>query len=125
VAGIAKTYAPTEVVGDADDADVLVVGWGGTWAAIDAAVQRSRRRGKKVAWVHLTHLVPLPDDLGPIVRRYPHVIVPELNRGQLSRLLRAEYLVDARSVSKVQGLPFTAQELEDAIDAATAEETPS
>jgi 2-oxoglutarate/2-oxoacid ferredoxin oxidoreductase subunit alpha len=122
VAGIANSYRPTEVIGDVDDADVLVVGWGGTWAAIDAAVQRSRRHGKKVAWVHLTHLVPLPNDLGDIVRRYPRVIVPELNRGQLCRLLRAEYLVDARSVSKVQGLPFTAQELEDAIDAALAEE---
>jgi len=122
VAAVANGYRPTEVVGDVDDADVLVVGWGGTWAAIDAAVQRSRRHGKKVAWVHLTNLVPLPNDLGDIIRRYPHVIVPELNRGQLCRLLRAEYLVDARSVSKVQGLPFTAQELEDAIDAALAEE---
>jgi 2-oxoglutarate ferredoxin oxidoreductase subunit alpha len=122
VAGIAKSYAPTEVIGDVDDADVLVVGWGGTWAAIDAAVQRARRNGKKVAWVHLTHLVPLPNDLGPILRRYPRVIVPELNLGQLCKILRAEYLVDARAVSKVQGLPFTALELEDAIDAALAEE---
>jgi 2-oxoglutarate/2-oxoacid ferredoxin oxidoreductase subunit alpha len=120
VAGIARTYGPTEVIGDVEDADILVVGWGGTWAAIDAAVQRTRRRGKKVAWVHLTHLVPLPDDLGDIVRRYPRVMVPELNLGQLCRLLRAEYVVDAQAVSKVQGLPFTAQELEDAIEALLA-----
>ena len=73
-----------------------IVGWGSTWAAIDAAVQRRRRSGRKVAWVHLTHLNPLPSDLGDIVRRFPKVLVPELNTGQLARLIRADYLVDAQ-----------------------------
>ena len=115
VAGVAADYPPLQVQGD-DDGDLLIVGWGSTWAAIDAAMQRRRRAGRKVAWVHLRHLNPLPRDLGEIVRRYPKVLVPELNKGQLCRLVRAEHLVDAQSLSKVQGLPFSARELEDAIE---------
>ena len=110
VAGIADDIPPAEVRGDRD-ADLLVVGWGSTWAAIDASVERLTRRGTKVAWVHLVHLNPLPTNLGEIVRRYRHVVVPEMNLGQLCRLLRAEYLVDAKSITKVQGVPFTALEL--------------
>jgi 2-oxoglutarate ferredoxin oxidoreductase subunit alpha len=68
-----------------------------------------------VAHVQLTHLNPFPRNLGDLLRRYPRVVVPELNLGQLSRLLRADYLVDARSVTKVQGVPFTAGELEAAL----------
>jgi 2-oxoglutarate/2-oxoacid ferredoxin oxidoreductase subunit alpha len=115
VAGIAKDIPPLRLTGD-EDADLLVVGWGSTWAAIDAAVQRRRRNGRKIAWVHLTHLNPLPRDLGDIVRRFPRVLVPELNTGQLARLIRADYLVDARSLGKIQGLPFTAREIEDRIE---------
>jgi len=70
-----------------------------------------------VAWVHLRHLNPLPNDLGEILLRYNRVVVPELNRGQLCRILRAEYLIDATPVSKVAGLPFTAREIVDAIHA--------
>jgi 2-oxoglutarate ferredoxin oxidoreductase subunit alpha len=114
IAGIAKDIPPLEVQGD-PDAELCVLGWGGTWAAIDAAVQRTRREGLKVAWVHLMHLSPLPSDLGDILRRYPKIIVPELNLGQLCRMVRAEYLVDAKAISKVQGLPFTSLELEQAI----------
>ena len=66
--------------------------------------------------MHLTHLNPLPRDLGDILRRYPKVLIPELNKGQLARVIRAEYLVDAHSLSKVQGLPFTTREIEDAIE---------
>ncbi len=115
IAGIARDLPPVEVVGDAD-ADLCVVGWGSTWAAIDAAVQRQRRGGRKVAWVHLTHLNPLPSDLGDVLRRYRHILVPELNNGQLTRLLRAEYLVDAQTLIKVQGLPFSTREIENRIE---------
>ena len=76
------------------------------------AIGRLRNRGRKVAHAHLTHLNPFPADLGEVLARYPQVVVPEMNLGQLSRLLRAEFLVDARSVTKVQGVPFTAGELE-------------
>jgi 2-oxoglutarate ferredoxin oxidoreductase subunit alpha len=120
IARIADDYGPTEVQGDAD-AEVCVLGWGSTWAAIHAAVQRQRRAGHKVAWIHLTHLNPLPNDLGDLLRRYPKVLVPELNKGQLCHIVRGNYLVDARSISKVAGLPFTTREIETAIDAARSE----
>ena len=115
VAAVAADIPPVEVQGD-EDADLCILGWGSTWAAIDAAVQRRRRAGRKIAWVHIIHLNPLPSDLGDVLRRYRQLLVPELNRGQLARVVRAEYLVDARSLSKVQGLPFTAREIEDAIE---------
>jgi len=114
VAGIAKDI-PEVVVEGPDDADLLVLGWGSTWGAIDAAVNRVRNNGRKVAKAHLTHLNPFPQNLGDVLRRFPNVLVPEMNLGQLSRLLRAEYLVDVRSVTKMRGEPFTAGELESAI----------
>jgi 2-oxoglutarate/2-oxoacid ferredoxin oxidoreductase subunit alpha len=114
VAGIANDIPPASIVGD-DDAEVCVLGWGSTWAAIDATVQRMRRNGTKLAWIHLTHLNPMPPNLGELLRRFPIVLVPELNLGQLCRILRAEYLVDAKPITKVKGLPFTAAELEQAI----------
>ncbi|WP_208028511.1 2-oxoacid:acceptor oxidoreductase subunit alpha [Rhabdothermincola sediminis] len=115
VAGIAKDIPPVEVTGDVADADLLVVGWGSTWGAISGAVDRVRARGRRIAQAHLVHLNPFPSDLGDVLRRYPKVLCPEMNLGQLSKLLRAEYLVDVRSVSKVKGVPFTAGELETAI----------
>jgi 2-oxoglutarate/2-oxoacid ferredoxin oxidoreductase subunit alpha len=118
IAGIASTLPPTEVVGDVDDAELLVLGWGSTWGAIATAVHRARDAGHRVAHAHLRHLSPFPTDLGEVVRRYPRVLVPEMNLGQLSRLVRAEFLVDARSVTKVEGTPFTAAELHDAIEEA-------
>jgi len=78
-------------------------------------VARARGAGHRVARAHLVHLNPFPRNLGDVLRRYPRVLVPEMNLGQLSRQLRAEFLVDARTVSKVRGLPFTAAELEQAI----------
>ncbi|HEY8547901.1 MAG TPA: 2-oxoacid:acceptor oxidoreductase subunit alpha [Acidimicrobiales bacterium] len=115
VAGIAKELPDVEVHGDVDSADVLVVGWGSTWGAIDGAVARVRAAGHKAAAVHLVHLNPFPPNLGEVLKRYPKVLVPELNLGQLTSVLRAEFLVDAKAVTKVRGLPFTASELEQAI----------
>lgn len=119
VAMVAQDIPPVEVEGD-DDADVLVLGWGSTWAAIDAAVQRSRRAGRKVAKAHIMHLNPLPPDLEDVLRRYKRVILPELNRGQLAHHLRGKFLIDVTSLSKVQGLPFKSREIEAAIDEAVA-----
>jgi len=116
VARIARTIPPTDVDDPwSGEADVLVVGWGSTWGPIRAASAELRSKGRKVATAHLVHLNPFPPDLGAVLRRYPRILVPEMNLGQLSRLLRAEYLVDAKSHTKVQGLPFTAGELEEAI----------
>ncbi|MBI2704352.1 MAG: 2-oxoacid:acceptor oxidoreductase subunit alpha [Actinobacteria bacterium] len=115
VAGIANDIPDVEVRGDVDDAEILVVGWGSTWGAISGAVDRVRTSGRRVAQVHLMHLNPFPKNLGEVLRRYPKVLVPEMNLGQLAKLLRADFLVDARTVSKVKGVPFTAGELEQAI----------
>ncbi|MHB1089557.1 MAG: 2-oxoacid:acceptor oxidoreductase subunit alpha [Ilumatobacteraceae bacterium] len=114
IAGIANDIPLASINGD-DDATTCVLGWGSTWGAITEAVMRLREEGIKVASVHLTHLNPLPKNLGEILHRFETVLVPELNTGQLCRLVRSEYLVDARSISKVQGIPFTAGELVTAI----------
>ena len=107
---IADKLPPLEVMGD-DDADILVVGWGSTWGAITSAVGRLRSGGTKVASVHLRHLYPFAPNLGELLQRFDHVVVPEMNLGQLTKLLRAEFLVDAKAISKVSGQPFTAAEL--------------
>ena len=111
IAGI-ENDIPLVELDDPDRADVLVLSWGGTWGASTAAVRRVRALGKKVAHAHLRHLNPFPRDLGEVLRRYPHVFVPELNLGQLAKLVRAEFLVDARSYTRVAGVPFRAAELE-------------
>jgi 2-oxoglutarate/2-oxoacid ferredoxin oxidoreductase subunit alpha len=115
VAGIAAHIPDIEVQGDVDEADILVVGWGSTWGAIDGAVARVRAAGHKAASIHLVNLNPFPPNLGEVLKRYPKVLVPEMNLGQLAHQLRAEFLVDAKTVSKVRGVPFTAAELEQAI----------
>lgn len=114
VDGIANDIPLATIAGDAD-ADVVLLGWGSTWAAIDAAVQRTRRVGTKVAWIHLTHLNPLPPNLGDLLKSFKSVLVPELNMGQLCHLVRGKFLIDAKPITKVQGLPFTSAELESAI----------
>ena len=115
IAGIAKDIPLVEVVGDAD-ADLLVLGWGSTWGAIKAAVDTVRARGKQVAWAHVVHLSPFPANLGDVLRRYPKIIVPEMNMGQLCKVVRGEFLVPATPITKVQGMPFTAAELVIAIE---------
>ncbi|MEZ4323534.1 MAG: 2-oxoacid:acceptor oxidoreductase subunit alpha [Myxococcota bacterium] len=104
---------PTAIHGD--DEGVLVVGWGGTWGAIRSGVDACRKEGLKVAQIHLRNLNPLPADLGDILKRYDRVLVPELNLGQLVKVLRDAYLVDARSFCKIQGQPFLTREIADAI----------
>jgi 2-oxoglutarate/2-oxoacid ferredoxin oxidoreductase subunit alpha len=114
IAGIAEDIGELEV-DDEDGAEMLVLGWGSTYGAIKGAVRRVRRRGRKVARAHLYHLNPLPRNTGEVVRRYPKVLIPETNTGQLSKIIRAGYLVDAESYTKVEGLPIFAEELDDAI----------
>ena len=114
---IAADYPETEIRGDVD-ADICLLTWGSTYAAVHAAWQRQRRNGHRLAWIHLEHLNPLPNDLGDKLRRYPKVLVPELNKGQLCQLVRGRYLIDARSVSKTSGLPFRTTEIEQAIEEA-------
>ncbi|WP_052849231.1 2-oxoacid:acceptor oxidoreductase subunit alpha [Streptomyces avicenniae] len=107
---------PDAVVDDPGGrARTLVLGWGSTYGPITAAVRRVRREGGHVAQTHLRHLNPFPANLGEILRSYDHVLLPEMNLGQLALLLRAEYLVDVRSVTQVTGLPFKAERLASAI----------
>jgi 2-oxoglutarate ferredoxin oxidoreductase subunit alpha len=111
---VAQEIPPTTINGPATG-DLLVVGWGGTYGAITAAVERAQTEGKSVASVHLRHLNPLPPDLGHILREYRKVLVPEINSGQLVRVLRAEYLVDAVGFNRVRGLPLASEEIYEAI----------
>jgi 2-oxoglutarate ferredoxin oxidoreductase subunit alpha len=114
VDGIARDIADL-VVDDPDGADVLVLGWGSTYGSIVAAVERLRRRGVRVAHAHLVHLNPFPANLGDVVRGYRRVLVPEMNLGQLTSMIRSEFLVDARVISKVQGQRFLYSEIESAV----------
>jgi 2-oxoglutarate ferredoxin oxidoreductase subunit alpha len=117
VAGIAQDIPELEVDDPDGDARVLVVGWGSTYGPIVAATRRLRADGKQVARAHLRHLNPFPANTGEVLRRYDKVLVPEMNLGQLTLLLRAEYLVDAVSYTKVSGQPFQSGELAEAIGA--------
>jgi 2-oxoglutarate ferredoxin oxidoreductase subunit alpha len=112
--GIASDIPLVEVDG-AGDADILLVGWGSTCGSITAATERLREDGVSVDRAHLTHLHPFPRNLGEVLANRKHIFVPELNKGQLVKLLRAEYLVDARAINKVMGTPFTAGEVVDAV----------
>jgi 2-oxoglutarate/2-oxoacid ferredoxin oxidoreductase subunit alpha len=103
---------PELAVDEEGGEELLVIGWGSSYGQIRAAVRRVRAGGKKVAQAHLFHLNPLPKNTGDVLKRFKRVLVPELNNGQLVRLLRAEYLVDAKSYTKIQGLPFRAAEIE-------------
>ena len=114
VAGMTREIPPTELYGDAEG-DLLVVGWGSTRGAIETGVDRARAQHAAVGHVHLRWLHPLPPDLGDILGRFRRVLVPELNDGQLVRVLRERFLVPADSLAKVQGLPFKASEIESAI----------
>jgi 2-oxoglutarate ferredoxin oxidoreductase subunit alpha len=115
VAGIASDI-PELAVDDPDEgAELLVLGWGGTYGPIAAACRRIRGRNLKVAHAHLHYLNPFPLNTGDVLRRYERVLVPEINTGQLLKLVRAEFLVDAIGYNRVRGLPFRAAELEDAI----------
>jgi len=121
VARIAREIPPVEVNGPERGA-LLVVGWGGTQGAILTAVEEARVDGLDVSSIHLRHLNPFPSNLGDVLARFEKVIVPELNEGQLCRLLRAEFLIPAESVSKVEGQPFKVAELRAHIECALDDE---
>jgi 2-oxoglutarate/2-oxoacid ferredoxin oxidoreductase subunit alpha len=107
-----------EVDDPTGDAEVLLIGWGSSYGPIGEACRRARRNGIKIAHAHLRHLNPFPANLGDVLRRYGTVVAPEMNLGQLALLLRGKYLVDVQSVTKVKGMAFLADEVEDIIDAA-------
>ena len=116
IAGIAKDIAPVEVNDPDGDARVLVLAWGSTFGPVRAACRRLRKKGKSIAHVQLRHLNPFPQNLEGLLRGYDRVVIPENNLGHLLKLVRAEFLIDARGFHKVAGTPFKAAELEDELD---------
>jgi 2-oxoglutarate ferredoxin oxidoreductase subunit alpha len=116
VAGIAADIPELEVDHD-EGAKLLVLAWGGTYGPVTAGVRRVRKAGGKIAQAHLRHLNPFPRNLGDVLRSYDRVLIPEMNLGQLLKLVRAEFLVDAAGYNRVRGMPFMSQELAEAMEA--------
>jgi 2-oxoglutarate ferredoxin oxidoreductase subunit alpha len=114
VQGIADDIPEAKVEGPASG-KILVVGWGSTYGAIKSALRRVGEEGISASHVHLRHMNPFPRNLGEILGRFETVLVPEMNLGQLAFLLRGKYLVNARSLTKVQGKPFKSSEIADAV----------
>ena len=112
VDGIADDIPPLEVDDPSGSAELLVLGWGSSLGTITEAARHARADGKQVATAHLRHLNPFPANTGDVVRSYRRVLIPEMNMGQLATLIRARFLVDAQSYTKIQGLPIFAEELE-------------
>jgi 2-oxoglutarate ferredoxin oxidoreductase subunit alpha len=115
IANIANEIPALEVVGP-ETGDLLVLGWGGTHGAILSAVQRSQRKGHKVACAHLRYLNPMPKNTADVLKRYKKILIPELNCGQLRMLLRAMCLLDIEGLNKIQGRPFLVGEIEEKIE---------
>jgi 2-oxoglutarate/2-oxoacid ferredoxin oxidoreductase subunit alpha len=112
---IVQDVPPLEVNGPSSG-DVLVVGWGGTYGAITSAAEQARAQGKSVAAAQIRYLNPFPANLGEVLKSYKHVIIPELNTGNLSLLIRAKFLVDAVPFNKISGQPFKIKEIVAKID---------
>jgi 2-oxoglutarate ferredoxin oxidoreductase subunit alpha len=115
IARIAAALPPTEIDG-AESGRLIVLGWGSSRGPIAGAVRRKRMEGKQVSWVHLRHLNPLPRDLGQILERFDKVLIPEMNMGQLEKLVRMNYLIEPVGLHKVKGKPFLSGEIADKID---------
>ncbi|WP_330308478.1 MULTISPECIES: 2-oxoacid:acceptor oxidoreductase subunit alpha [unclassified Streptomyces] len=107
-----------EVDDPSDEATTLVLGWGSTYGPITAAVRRLRTAGENIAQAHLRHLNPFPRNLGTVLKRYDQVVIPEMNLGQLAKLIRAAYVVDAHSHTQINGMPFKAEQLAQALSEA-------
>jgi 2-oxoglutarate/2-oxoacid ferredoxin oxidoreductase subunit alpha len=111
IAGITREIPPIEIFGDADGGDIVMVGWGSTFGPIREAVKQSRAKGKKVSHIHLRYLNPLPADLADKLRTFKKVLIAEMNMGQLLKMVRADYLIPAIGINKIQGRPFKVAEL--------------
>lgn len=112
---------PLAEVEGPESGNLLIIGWGSTYGAITAAKENLLSQGYNFSRVHLKYLNPMPKNLGDVLKKFKHVLVPEMNLGQLSRLLKMEYLVDCESLCKIQGLPFKAKEIEKRVKEILAE----
>ncbi|MBI1826273.1 MAG: 2-oxoacid:acceptor oxidoreductase subunit alpha [Planctomycetes bacterium] len=109
---IAKTVPPLEIYGNTNGGELLVLGWGSTYGPITSAVERCRSKGLDVSSAHLRYLDPMPQNSGEILKKFRRVLIPEMNLGQLRAHIRATFLIDAIGMNKVQGKPFTINEIE-------------
>jgi Pyruvate:ferredoxin oxidoreductase and related 2-oxoacid:ferredoxin oxidoreductases, alpha subunit len=123
VAGIANDIPPLEVFGP-ESGDLLILGWGSTYGAIRSAVEHLTADGRAVAHAHLRHLNPFPANTERVLRSYKRVLIPEVNLGQLSMLIRARFLIDAVGYNRVRGKPFRIVEIIDEAERLLAETTP-
>jgi 2-oxoglutarate ferredoxin oxidoreductase subunit alpha len=118
IAGIAREIPPTTIFGDSNGGDLVVLGWGSTYGSIREAVKQLRDKGQSVSHIHIRHLNPLPPDLADHLRKFKRVMVAEMNMGQLLKMVRADYLIDAVGCNKIQGRPFKVRELTNRISRA-------
>ena len=116
VAGVADSIPDQEVCIGNSSGKLVVVGWGSTFGPIHQAVRRARARGLDVSHIHIRHIAPMPKNMSVLLKGYEHILVPEMNSGQLKTVLRDQFLVDARPINKVSGQPFRIAEIEAAID---------
>jgi 2-oxoglutarate/2-oxoacid ferredoxin oxidoreductase subunit alpha len=120
VANVAETIPDQDVCLGEAGAALAIVGWGSTYGPIHQAVRRARSRGVDVAHVHIRHIAPMPKNMAVLLKSFGRILVPEMNSGQLKTVLRDLFLVDAQSLTKVSGQPFTIAEIESAIEEALA-----
>jgi 2-oxoglutarate ferredoxin oxidoreductase subunit alpha len=118
VDGVADSIPDQEVCLGEAGAKLAIVGWGSTYGPIHQAVRRARAKGQDVAHVHIRHIWPMPKNMAVLLKSFENILVPEMNTGQLKTLLRDQFLVDAKSLPKVSGQPFTIAEIEAAISEA-------
>jgi 2-oxoglutarate ferredoxin oxidoreductase subunit alpha len=107
---------PPQTVEGPERGDLVVVGWGSTYGAITDAVAALREQGRSVSHIHLRHLAPFPRNLGTLLKGFKHILVPEINNGQLVQLLRSRYLLPAQGFNRIRGLPLRAEEIEETIE---------
>jgi 2-oxoglutarate ferredoxin oxidoreductase subunit alpha len=122
ILGIANDIPEQTVEVGETTGKLAVVGWGSTYGSINQAVRKLRAEGVDVAHIHLRYMWPMPKNLPQLLRGYEKILVPELNNGQLVRVLRAEYLVPAQPLDKIAGQPFKVSEIMDGVRAALASE---
>jgi 2-oxoglutarate ferredoxin oxidoreductase subunit alpha len=112
---IADNIPLQEIDNGPDKGELLILGWGSTYGVIKTAVEELLKEGHSVAHAHLRYLRPFPRNLGELLRRYKKVLIPEINNGQLVKIIRAEYLIDAKAYNKIMGVPITKTELTEEI----------
>ncbi|MBK7751999.1 MAG: 2-oxoacid:acceptor oxidoreductase subunit alpha [Flavobacteriales bacterium] len=111
VARIADRFKPIRIDSGPTEGELLILGWGSTYGAVRTAALQLQAEGQSVAHVHIRHMFPFNKGLGPLLKKYKKVLVPEMNSGQLRQMLRGEFLVDAQGLNKIQGMPFTSEEI--------------